>query len=200
MPTPSLMYKPRSITNARSRRRLLLGAAVAVPPFCTLFIAVWAFRAPLPAPEQTSLQIANSSESSASRTPLNAAAFDVVLWHTPPPSPEPEPQPEPTPVLAAAPPPPPPPPPPAIQLLAILTRAVDRDQSAAPDHRTAIAYDPDVDEIRTLRPGDALDDGWSVASVTHDTLTLSHDRRTAALVLDQEQSSAAPTIPHRRRR
>lgn len=200
MPMPPLMYKPRSITNARSRRRLMLGAAVAVPPFCTLFVAVWAFRAPPPTPEQQSLQIAEPSEAPRLREPLDAAAFSAVLWHTPPPPPpEPEQQPETQPVLAAAPPPPPPPPPPAIQLLAILTPSAAQGTPAESNRRLAIAYDPDADEIRTLRSGDDIGGGWSVDAVTDDAITLRQERRTVALTLEPEQAAASPQSATSRR-
>lgn len=193
------MAKHRTNPFAHPRRRVLLAAAAGLAPMLAIIAAAWAFRAPPQQPEFASLQLAEPSEAPRLREPLDAAAFSAVLWHTPPPPPpEPEQQPETQPVLAAAP-PPPPPPPPAIQLLAILTPSAAQGTPAESNHRLAIAYDPDADEIRTLRSGDDIGGGWSVDAVTDDAITLRQERRTVALTLEPEQAAASPQSAQPRR-
>jgi hypothetical protein len=99
---------------------------------------------------------------------LDLNAFAAPLWVAPPPPPAP-------------PAPPPPPPPLKLQLVAVVRDAGDVGVAGA---LRALVYDPELDRVLTLGPGDAAGGGRTVVRVEPAALVLREGTAERRLSLD----------------
>jgi len=98
---------------------------------------------------------------------ISASMFDVELWHTPEVA-EPvveKPAPQPTRV--------------SLQLMAITRASKDEQQQG----RTAVIYDPDNDQIHSVRAGEKIG-AYSVGQISDSSVELTDGRRVARLELE----------------
>jgi len=153
------------------RQRRIARLEVLAAAIITITMAIWATLPLLQpgSPDSTVPLVANQITQIAQQPgrSLPIEAFDTSLIHLPP---------KPIAKLES---PPPPPPPPRLVLLAIAERAGQPN--------VASIYDPDIDTVVLLSPGQSHA-GFTVTSIADHAVVLKSGRRTVSLFLDPGRS------------
>lgn len=147
--------------SAHAPTQLLLRMLVSVAAIS--LCAIWAML-PLSKPAEEDVQLRASPSMTDETAALDLAAFSAPIWYAP--------QPEP---VAEAPKPEPPPPPFDLQLIAIVD---------VQGRLGAVFYDPSLDALVQVEPGQAIGQGRVVSAVEAASVLIDDHGRTRSIALD----------------